>query len=156
MLHYFCLVELRMNCFLCICWKFAIRWRNFYRTQGLPRVTQFLEAVLQELPEWRQSLNPFPVLSWPAFIAYLHQTVNPLAGDEHLKVGLNILRMHTKGRTILRMRQSLNPFLVLSWPAFTAYLHQTVNPLAGDEHLKVGLYCAWVLKVGLYCACANP
>jgi hypothetical protein len=54
--------------------------------QGLPRVTQFLEAVLQELPEWRQSLNPFPVLTWPAFIAYLHQAVNPLAGDEHLKV----------------------------------------------------------------------
>ena len=37
-----------------------------------------------------QSLNPFPpVLSWPAFIAYLHQTDNPLAGDEHLKVVLN-------------------------------------------------------------------
>jgi hypothetical protein len=57
-------------------------------TQGLPRVTQFLEAVLQELPDWRQSLNPFPVLSWPAFIAYLHQAVNPLAGDEHLKASL--------------------------------------------------------------------
>jgi hypothetical protein len=54
-------------------------------------VTQFLEAVLQELPDWRQSLNPFPVLSWPAFIAYLHQAVNPLAGDEHLKVSLRRL-----------------------------------------------------------------
>ena len=60
-------------------------------TQGLPRVTQFLEAVLQELPDWRQSLNPFPVLSWPAFIAYLHQAVNPLAGDEHLKASSPLL-----------------------------------------------------------------
>jgi hypothetical protein len=65
--------------------------RHAYLTQGLPRVTQFLEAVLQELPDWRQSLNPFPVLSWPAFIAYLHQAVNPLAGDEHLKASLPLL-----------------------------------------------------------------
>ena len=71
--------------------------------------------------------------------------------------GRTVLRMSTKGRTILRLRQSLNPFPpVLPWPAFIAYLHQTVNPLARDEHVKVGLYCACVLKVGLCCACANP
>jgi hypothetical protein len=85
-------------------------------TQGLPRVTQFLEAVLQELPDWRQSLNPFPVLSWPAFIAYLHQAVNPLAGDEHLKASLRRLIVFS----LLFFSSSLSlsfPFTNYSYPS---------------------------------------
>ena len=59
--------------------------------QGLPRVTQFLDSVLTELAEWRQTLNPFPVVTWQLFINHLHDAVNPLAGDEHLKVNTTII-----------------------------------------------------------------
>ena len=36
--------------------------------QGLPRTTQFLELVLAALPEWISALQPFPAVTWPAFI----------------------------------------------------------------------------------------
>ena len=48
-------------------------------------MTAFLEGVLCGLGEWCQALGPFPMVSWPAFISYLRETVNPLAGEEHLK-----------------------------------------------------------------------
>ena len=36
--------------------------------QGLPRTTNFLELVLTALPEWVAALQPFPAVTWPAFI----------------------------------------------------------------------------------------
>ena len=61
--------------------------------QGLPRVTQFLEQVVGVLPDWASSLHPFPVVTWTAFIEYLHLVVNPLAGDEHLKEVIQQLQL---------------------------------------------------------------
>jgi hypothetical protein len=110
--------------------------RLAYMTQGLPRVTQFLEAVLQELPDWRQSLNPFPVLSWPAFIAYLHQAVNPLAGDEHLKASLR--RRHNYSFFFISSFFSLSlsfPFAELFSPiVFTFFFY---NPKIRLFHVRV-------------------
>ena len=37
------------------------------------------------LPDWAASLAPWPVVTWPQFVEFLHQAVNPLAGEEHLK-----------------------------------------------------------------------
>ena len=37
------------------------------------------------LPDWAASLAPWPVVTWPQFVEYLHLGVNPLAGEEHLK-----------------------------------------------------------------------
>ena len=54
--------------------------------QGLPRATAFLDQVTSCLPDWAASLAPWPVVTWPQFVEFLHQAVNPLAGEEHLKV----------------------------------------------------------------------
>ncbi|XP_076061664.1 death-associated protein kinase 1-like isoform X2 [Oratosquilla oratoria] len=54
-------------------------------TQGLPNVTGFLTSVVQWIREWRTSLVPFPVVSWPQFVDVIHQRVNPLAGEEHMR-----------------------------------------------------------------------
>ena len=61
--------------------------------QGLPRVTVFLEQVTQALPDWAQSLQPFPVVTWTQFVEYLHMVVNPLAGEEHLKEVIQQLQL---------------------------------------------------------------
>ena len=61
--------------------------------QGLPRVTQFLEQVMSVLPDWSSSLSLFPVVTWSAFIEYLHLVVNPLAGEEHLKEVIQQLQL---------------------------------------------------------------
>ena len=61
--------------------------------QGLPRVTVFLEQVTQSLPDWSQSLQPFPVVTWTQFVEYLHMAVNPLAGEEHLKEVIQQLQL---------------------------------------------------------------
>ena len=53
--------------------------------QGLPRATAFLDQVTSCLPDWAASLAPWPVVTWPQFVEFLHQAVNPLAGEEHLK-----------------------------------------------------------------------
>ncbi|XP_063604789.1 death-associated protein kinase 1-like isoform X2 [Penaeus indicus] len=54
-------------------------------TQGVPKVTGFLGAVVSTLADWRASLGEFPVVSWPQFVDVTHQRVNPLAGEEHLR-----------------------------------------------------------------------
>jgi len=72
--------------------KATINTRKQNIIEGLPRLTQFLESVLTEMADWRQALNPFPVVTWTQFIAHLHDTVNPLAGDEHLKEIIQQLR----------------------------------------------------------------
>ena len=69
--------------------------------QGLPRVTQFLEQILSALPEWQRSLNPFPAVSWPGFIHYVHDVVNPLAGEEHLKEVIQQLQLMGEVRNYL-------------------------------------------------------
>ena len=56
-------------------------------------MTQFLEQVMSVLPDWAASLHPFPVVTWTAFIEYLHLVVNPLAGDEHLKEVIQQLQL---------------------------------------------------------------
>ena len=56
-------------------------------------MTQFLEQVMAVLPDWAASLHPFPVVTWTAFIEYLHLVVNPLAGDEHLKEVIQQLQL---------------------------------------------------------------
>lgn len=61
--------------------------------QGLPRVTVFLEQVITCLPDWVQSLLPFPVVTWTQFVNYLHLVVNPLAGEEHLKEVIQQLQL---------------------------------------------------------------
>jgi len=61
--------------------------------EGLPRTTQFLELVLAALPEWISALQPFPAVTWPAFIDYMHTAVNPLAGEEHLKEVIQQLQL---------------------------------------------------------------
>ena len=67
---------------------------DFYcQLQGLPRVTVFLEQVVQCLPDWVASLQPFPVVSWAQFVEYLHMVVNPLAGEEHLKEVIQQLQL---------------------------------------------------------------
>ncbi|XP_076061666.1 death-associated protein kinase dapk-1-like isoform X4 [Oratosquilla oratoria] len=53
--------------------------------EGLPNVTGFLTSVVQWIREWRTSLVPFPVVSWPQFVDVIHQRVNPLAGEEHMR-----------------------------------------------------------------------
>jgi len=53
--------------------------------EGLPRATQFLEAVVAGLGDWVAALQPCPVVTWQQFTCYLHLAVNPLAGEEHLK-----------------------------------------------------------------------
>ena len=60
---------------------------------GPARVTQFLKQVMTVLPDWAASLHPFPVVTWTAFIEYLHLVVNPLAGDEHLKEVIQQLQL---------------------------------------------------------------
>ena len=61
--------------------------------QGLPRVTVFLEQVSHSLPDWAQSLQPFPTVTWTQFVDYLHLVVNPLAGEEHLKEVIQQLQL---------------------------------------------------------------
>ena len=61
--------------------------------QGLPRVTVFLEQVTSSLPDWAQSLQPFPTVTWTQFVDYLHLVVNPLAGEEHLKEVIQQLQL---------------------------------------------------------------
>ena len=61
--------------------------------QGLPRVTVFLEQVISSLPDWAQSLQPFPTVTWAQFVDYLHLVVNPLAGEEHLKEVIQQLQL---------------------------------------------------------------
>ena len=56
-------------------------------------MTQFLEQVMSVLPDWSTSLQTFPVVTWSAFIEYLHLVVNPLAGDEHLKEVIQQLQL---------------------------------------------------------------
>ena len=45
------------------------------------------------LPDWAVSLQAFPVVTWTAFIEYLHLMVNPLAGEEHLKEVIQQLQL---------------------------------------------------------------
>ena len=68
-------------------------FNELFRLQGLPRVTVFLEQVVSSLPDWSASLQPFPVVSWPQFVEYLHNVVNPLAGEEHLKEVIQQLQL---------------------------------------------------------------
>ena len=56
-------------------------------------MTVFLEQVVQCLPDWVSSLQPFPVVSWAQFVDYLHMVVNPLAGEEHLKEVIQQLQL---------------------------------------------------------------
>ena len=53
----------------------------------------FLEQVITCLPDWVQSLLPFPVVTWTKFVNYLHLVVNPLAGEEHLKEVIQQLQL---------------------------------------------------------------
>ncbi|XP_071039017.1 death-associated protein kinase 1 [Parasteatoda tepidariorum] len=54
-------------------------------TQGLPKMTGFLEAICAQLPDWRKSRSGCPSLSWKEFTDFIHSEVNPLAGEEHMK-----------------------------------------------------------------------
>jgi len=73
--------------------KTLVQDRKQQVIEGLPRVTQFLEQVLANLPEWKRSLNPFPAVTWEGFIQFIHDNVNPLAGDEHLKEVIQQLQL---------------------------------------------------------------
>ncbi|KAL5004238.1 hypothetical protein ScPMuIL_017694 [Solemya velum] len=55
-------------------------------TRSLHKSNGFLEAMVAQLPSWRRSSSSFPVLSWHQFVEYVRAKVNPLAGDEHLKL----------------------------------------------------------------------
>ena len=71
--------------------------------QGLPRVTVFLEQVTASLPDWAQSLQPFPTVTWTQFVDYLHLVVNPLAGEEHLKEVIQQLQLMGEVRNYITL-----------------------------------------------------
>ena len=65
----------------------------FFLTQGLPRLTRFLETVVSYLPDWRKSLNSFPAVAWHHFIDHIRTNINPLAADDHMKEVIQQLQL---------------------------------------------------------------
>ncbi|KAK3775055.1 hypothetical protein RRG08_048265 [Elysia crispata] len=55
-------------------------------SEKLPRSNGFVTAVVNHLPEWRRSLQAYPVLGWPQFCEQVRGCVNPLASDEDVKL----------------------------------------------------------------------
>ncbi|XP_043214460.1 death-associated protein kinase dapk-1-like isoform X4 [Amphibalanus amphitrite] len=54
-------------------------------TQGLPKSTGFLEAVVAQLGGWRRLQPHFPILTWPDLVEMVRAQVNPLVGEEHVQ-----------------------------------------------------------------------
>ncbi|XP_033750474.1 death-associated protein kinase 1-like isoform X3 [Pecten maximus] len=59
----------------------------------LPRSNGFLDAMVAQLPSWRRSSSSFPVLSWTQFVEYVRAKINPLAGDDHMKILVEELQL---------------------------------------------------------------
>ncbi|GFR67449.1 death-associated protein kinase 1 [Elysia marginata] len=55
-------------------------------SEKLPRTNGFVTAVVGQLPEWRRTLQAYPVLGWPQFCEQVRSCVNPLASDEDVKL----------------------------------------------------------------------
>lgn len=50
-------------------------------------------AVLSALPVWRKTFQGFPVLTWQQFTETVHNQINPLAGEAHLRAVRRHLHM---------------------------------------------------------------
>ncbi|XP_063956306.1 death-associated protein kinase 1-like isoform X1 [Lytechinus pictus] len=48
-------------------------------------VSVLCEAVASALPSWRRTFANFPVLTWQQFSEGIHASINPLAGQAHLR-----------------------------------------------------------------------
>jgi hypothetical protein len=48
-------------------------------------MTQFLENIINFLPEWRRSLHKSPVITWAHFVENTRQKINPLAANDHMR-----------------------------------------------------------------------
>ncbi|KAB7507730.1 Death-associated protein kinase dapk-1, partial [Armadillidium nasatum] len=86
-------------------------------TQDVPRVTGFLNAMVALLPELRSSLSDFPVISWPQFIDIVHERVNCLAGDEHLKEIVTQLQLLGE---IIYLKAAAQDLVILDPPWLTS------------------------------------
>ena len=107
-------------------------------TQGLPRVTVFLEQVVACLPDWAASLQPFPVVTWHQFVEYLHTVVNPLAGEEHLKEVIQQLQL--MGEVVYLKCEETD--LIILQPRFVCgtLCGQLLSPEYQSEAIKTGSY----------------
>ncbi|KAK8380308.1 hypothetical protein O3P69_016726 [Scylla paramamosain] len=97
-------------------------------TQGVPRVTGFLGAVVTTLAEWRASLGEFPVVSWPQFVDVTHQRVNPLAGEEHLREVVQQLQLMGE---VVYLKAEAQDLVVLD-PAWLT--HQQIGHLLSTQY----------------------
>ncbi|XP_042240945.1 death-associated protein kinase 1-like isoform X3 [Homarus americanus] len=97
-------------------------------TQGVPRVTGFLGAVVSTLAEWRASLGEFPVVSWPQFVDVTHQRVNPLAGEEHLREVVQQLQLMGE---VVYLKAEAQDLVVLD-PAWLT--HQQLGHLLSTQY----------------------
>ena len=49
--------------------------------------------MVTQLTSWRRSSSSFPVLSWQQFVDHVRSKVNPLAGDDHMKLLVQQLQL---------------------------------------------------------------
>ena len=69
------------------------RFFFYWKSQGLPRSTRFLDTLVNYLPDWRKATAQFPVIPWNAFIEHVRVNVNPLAADDHMKEVIQQLQL---------------------------------------------------------------
>ena len=48
-------------------------------------MTQFLENIVNYLPDWRRSLQKSPVVTWAHFVENSRLSINPLAANDHMR-----------------------------------------------------------------------